>query len=380
LCLGVFVAKIDCVELFHLRLPLVHFFETSFGRVHDKETVIVAVRAGGITGWGEAPAERAPYYSPETVETQWHVLRDFLVPALLSADEVPDPAAVPRLSARVRGHAMAKAGLEMAVWDLAAKARGTPLGRMLGGTQDRIPTGISLGIEDRVEDLMERIGAAVAKGYRRVKIKIKPGWDVDVVEAVRARFPDVPLMVDANSAYTLQDAEHLAALDRFHLMMIEQPLAHDDIIDHAALQKRLATPICLDESIHSAADGRKAIELGACRIVNIKQARVGGPTEAKALHDVCRDRGVPVWCGGLLETGIGRAHNIALATLPNFTLPGDISASDRYWTEDVIDPPVTLNADGTLTAPSGPGIGFAVVEERVKRWTVRKESMRGNSQ
>lgn len=268
---------------------------------------------------------------------------------------------------------MAKAGIEMALLDWFGKAMGKPLHAILGGVRNEIPTGISLGIEDRVPDLLERMERALGLGYRRIKVKIKPGWDVEVVEEIRRHFPKIALMVDANSAYRWNDLGRLKRLDDFNLMMIEQPLDYDDYVDHASLQRELRTPICLDESIKTAEDGRRAIELKSCGIINVKQARVGGPFAAKALHDVCAARGIPVWCGGLLETGIGRAHNIALATLPNFTLPGDISASERYYREDVIDPPVTVTPQGTITVPQGPGIGYNVVESRVNRIALRRE-------
>jgi o-succinylbenzoate synthase len=264
------------------------------------------------------------------------------------------------------------------VLDLFARAEGKPLAAMLGGRAREIPTGVSLGIEARVSDLMGQVEQAVARGYRRIKIKIKPRWDVDVVAAVRKQFPGVPLMVDANAAYALADADHLKRLDGFGLMMIEQPLDHDDLLDHAKLQARLETPVCLDESIKSYADARRAIEAKACRVINIKQARVGGPFAAKALHDVCSAKSVPVWCGGLLETGVGRAHNIALATLPGFTLPGDISASDRYWKEDIIDPPVTVSPDGMIAVPTEPGLGYTVVESRVRQRALRRETVLGS--
>jgi len=364
--------KIDRLEILHLRLPLVHFFETSFGRVYDHEVLIVRAESGGIVGYGEVPASAAPRYSYETVQTAWHVIRDFLAQKL-KGQEIVSPGPISELFAFVRGHNMAKAGIEMAILDLFGKAQGRPIHAILGGTQQEIPTGVSLGIEDTVPDLLKRVEEGVAQGYRRIKLKIKPRWDVDVVREVRKAFPQVPLMADANSAYTLADIEHLRRLDEFNLMMIEQPLAYDDIVDHARLQAEIRTPVCLDESIRSHDDARRAFELKACRIINIKQARVGGPYSAKMIHNVARAVGAPVWCGGLLETGIGRAHNIALATLPGFTLPGDISASERYYKEDVIDPPVVVTAQGTLHAPSGPGIGYNVVESRLARYCVRRD-------
>ncbi len=364
--------KIDRIELFHLRMPLVHFFETSFGRVHDHETIVVRVDGAGKTGWGESPASASPGFSYETVQTVLHVVRDFLARKLKNV-EFFKPVPVAELFGNVRGHNMAKAGLEMAVLDWIARHEDRPLHQILGGTRTEIPTGISLGIEDKVDDLLRRVEEAVAKGYQRIKLKIKPKWDIDVVAEVRKRFPTTPLMADANSAYSLADIDHLKRLDEFNLMMIEQPLDYDDYVDHAKLQAAIRTPVCLDESIRSYHDARRAIELGSCRIINIKQARVGGPFNARGVHNVCHKKGIPVWCGGLLESGVGRAHNIALASLPNFTLPGDISASERYYREDVIDPPVTVSPQGTIQVPTGPGIGVEVVESKLLRYCVRRE-------
>jgi O-succinylbenzoate synthase len=364
--------KIEKLELVHLRLPLVHFFETSFGRVYDHEVLIVRAESEGIVGYGEVPASAAPRYSYETVTTARHVIRDFLA-AKLKGMEIAGPGPISELFSFVRGHNMAKAGIEMAILDLFARAQGKSVAQVLGGTREEIETGISLGIEDSVGDLLKRVEEGVAKGYRRIKLKIKPRWDVDVVAEVRKKFPSVPLMADANSAYTLQDIEHLKRLDEHHLMMIEQPLAYDDYVDHAKLQAAIKTPVCLDESIRSYDDARRAFELGSCKIINIKQARVGGPYSAKMIHNLSKARGAPVWCGGLLETGVGRAHNVALASLPGFTLPGDISASERYYAEDVIDPPVVVTPQGTIVVPKGPGIGYNVVERRLSRYCVRRE-------
>ena len=369
--------KIDRLEIIHLRMPLVHPFETSFGRVPDKETILVRAESGGISGWGEAPVAAAPGYSYETVQTAWHVIRDFLAPRLKGV-EIARAGPIAEFFGFVRGHPMAKAGIEMAVLDLFARAEGHPLWKMLGGRVEEIPTGVSLGIEPRLEDLVRQVEDAAARGYRRIKLKIKPRWDVEIVTAIRRRFPALPLMVDANAAYAIGDADHLRKLDDLGLMMIEQPLDPDDLLDHAKLQALLKTPVCLDESIKSYADGRRAIEARACRIINIKQARVGGPFAAKALHDVCAAKGIPVWCGGLLETGVGRAHNIALATLPGFTLPGDISASERYWREDIIDPPVTVGPTGMIAVPTGPGLGYTVVESRVRQRALRREFVLGS--
>jgi O-succinylbenzoate synthase len=365
--------QIDQIEQFHIRMLLKHPFETSFGREETSGKVILAVYADGLVGYGESPADDAPYYSPETLETVWHVQRDYLIPALLEAD-VEHASDLPALFKRVRGHQMAKAGLESALWDLEARRAGVPVAALLGETRkrrQRVESGVSIGIQETVDALLDRIAAFREAGYRRIKIKIKPGWDAEVVRRVLERFPGLTLMVDANSAYTLGNLDRLRALDVFDLLMIEQPLAHDDIIDHAALQRELRTPICLDESIHTLGRAREALSLGSCRIINIKPARVGGMTNARAIHDLCQGVGIPVWCGGLLESGIGRAHNLAVASLPNFTLPGDISASDRYWVEDIVDPPFTLNPDGTLDVPAGPGIGVTVLRDRLERLSAR---------
>jgi o-succinylbenzoate synthase len=364
--------KIDRLELLHLKLPLVRPFETSFGRMNDQEVLIVRAESEGIVGYGEVPAMAAPHYTYETVQTAWHIIRDFLAPRL-KGQEIAAPGPISELFAFVRGHNMAKAGIEMAVLDLFGKAQKRPIHQILGGDRAEIPTGVSLGIEESIGELLRRVEEAVSRGYQRIKLKIKPRWDVDVVAEVRRTFPTVPLMADANSAYTLADVDHLAKLDAFELMMIEQPLGYDDYVDHATLQARIKTPVCLDESIKTYDDARRAFDLKACRVVNIKQARVGGPYTAKMIHNLARAHKVPVWCGGMLETGVGRAHNIALATLPNFTLPGDIAASDRYYVDDIIDPPVTVTAQGTILVPKGPGIGYTVLEKRLTRYCVRRE-------
>jgi o-succinylbenzoate synthase len=363
--------RIERLELRLLKLPLVHFFETSFGRVHDKQFILVRVEGGGAIGYGECVADADPYYSAETNETAWHVIADFIAPRVIGVD-LPHPRAVwPALKA-IRGHNMAKAAVEMASWDLFARQRGEPLARTLGGTRDRIASGVSIGIQDSLDDLADAVERELAAGYRRIKIKIKPGWDVDAVAMIRRRFGPIPLMVDANAAYTLDDADHLAALDAFDLMMIEQPLDYDDIVDHAALQRRLRTPICLDESIKSLAAAREAIAVGACRIVNIKPGRVGGFAESIRLHDVCAAAKIPVWHGGMLESGVGRAANVHLSTLPNFVLPGDIAASKRYFDPDLVDPPIEVAADGTIGVPTGPGLGVSVRDDRVERATVKR--------
>jgi len=361
-----------------LKLPLVHFFETSFGRIHEKHFIIVRVEGGGAAGYGECVAEQDPYYSAETNDTVWHIIAGFVAPRVLGTAFSHPREVFPALRA-IRGHHMAKAAVEMAAWDLYARQRGEPLARALGGSRDRIASGVSIGIQDSLDDLAAKVETELAAGYRRIKIKIKPGWDVDAVAMIRRRFGSIPLMVDANAAYTLADADHLARLDAFDLMMIEQPLDYDDIADHAALQRRLKTPICLDESIHSIAAAREAIASGACRIVNIKPGRVGGFTESIRLHDVCAQHGIPVWHGGMLESGIGRAANIHLSTLPNFSLPGDIAGSKRYFNPDLIDPPIEVAADGTIAVPDGPGLGVTIREERVERATLRRAKFEAGS-
>ncbi|MDQ7843881.1 MAG: o-succinylbenzoate synthase, partial [Armatimonadota bacterium] len=354
-------------------LPLVFPFETSFGREETKTCVLVRLFADGLEGWGEAPAARAPLYNEETVGTAWHVLEAFILPLVLGRD-FAHPSEFPPLVRHLRRHHMAKAGVEAALWDLYARSRGISLARTLGGTRERIDVGVSLGIEPTVGTLLQRVEEFLTRGYRRVKVKIKPGWDVAVVQAIRRSFGQIRLQVDANSAYTLEQAAVLRDLDDYELLLIEQPLGEDDLVDHARLQPQLRTPLCLDESIVSPDDARKALEIGACRIINIKAARLSGLTAAVATHDLCQRAGAPVWCGGLLETGIGRAANIALASLPNFTLPADLSASDRYFQEDLIDPPVTINPDGTVTVPRAPGLGFQVRLDRIEQVTTRRAS------
>jgi O-succinylbenzoate synthase len=367
--------KITKIELREIRLRLVHFFETSFGRTIERRIMLVRVTdPDDAEGWGECTAGEGPFYSEEWIDSAWEVARSFLAPVVLGR-EVESAADINGLMRRVRGHRMAKASIETACWDLESKRAGLPLWRHLGGVQSEIACGVSIGIQETPEALLEKIERELAAGYQRIKIKIKPGWDRAIVERVRARFPDIQLMVDANSAYTLDDVPLLRALDEYGLMMIEQPLAYDDREDHAALQRQIKTPVCLDESIRSAEDARKAIEMGACRIVNVKLGRVGGHTEAARVEAVCREAGLPVWCGGMLESGLGRAHNIAMATLGGFTLPGDVSASARYWSEDIIEPPVTVTPRGTIIAPEAPGIGFEIKRGLVEELTVRSETL-----
>jgi len=368
---------IRSIELLEIHLPLIHFFETSFGRTTERRIILARVSDGdGAEGWGECTAGEGPFYSEEWTETAWATLRDFLAPMVVgrAAENAPS---VYDVMKKVRGHPMAKAAIETACWDLEAKRAGLPLWKHLGGVNKEIPCGVSIGIQDSPESLLEKIEKELADGYQRIKIKIKPGWDIDIVRRLRERFPEIRLMGDANSAYALSDVKVFKALDEYDLMMIEQPLAHDDIFDHAELQKQIRTPVCLDESVRTVEDAKHAIELGACRIINVKLGRVGGHSQAKRVERVCREGGIPIWCGGMLESGIGRAHNIAMATLEGFTLPGDVSASARYWEEDIIEPPVTVSARGTIAASDKPGIGFEVNRARIDRLTVRRERIEG---
>jgi len=366
--------KIDRLDVRLLRLPLAQFFETSFGRSYDRVFLLIRLEGEGHVGWGEAVAEAHPYYSSETTKTAWHIITEFLAQRVLGKAFEHPREIFPAL-ARVRGHNMAKAGVEMAAWDLYARILGKPLSAVLGGTRDRIASGVSIGIQDSLDQLVAKVDKELAAGYKRIKIKIKPGWDVNAVEAVRAKFPDILLMVDANAAYSAEDGPHLARLDGYNLMMIEQPLEYDDVMDHVQLQKQIATPICLDESIHTVRIARDAIEAKACKIINIKPGRVGGHGESIRLHDLCQAHGIPVWHGGMLESGIGRAHNIHLASLPNFTLPGDIAASKRYYVPDLIEPGIEVSADGTIPVPTGPGIGVTIIEDRVQAATLRHVSL-----
>jgi len=363
---------IERIEMALLKLPYVHFFETSFGRKHDRTFIIVRVFEDGVCGFGEVVAEAAPLYSGETTEGAWHVLRTFLIPMVFK-EKTAGPEDFYLKARRFRGNLMAKAGLELAFWDLKAKKAGVPLKALYGGVRDEIEAGVSCGIEDSLPDLVARVGAYLEQGYRRVKIKIKPGWDVAACAAVRQKYPDILLQVDANGAYSLADLETLKKLDAFNLLLVEQPFPPYDLWDHAKLQKEMRTPLCLDESILSLDTARAAVEMGSCRIINIKVGRVGGAVEMRKIHDYCREHGVPVWCGGMLESGIGRAHNLHIATLPNFKLPHDLSASRRYYKEDLIDPFIELSGPGTIRVPEGPGIGVHPVEERIRRATLKSE-------
>jgi O-succinylbenzoate synthase len=364
--------RLHKITLREIHMPLIAPFQTSFGETSLRRIVLIEVDAEGAAGWGECTAGEDPYYSYETVETAWHILRDFLWP-IVKYKEFYSAAEVFDMLARVRGHNMAKAGLETAIWDAEAKQKGVPLAKLLGGTRDEISSGVSIGIQPDIPTLLAKVEKELAAGYQRIKIKIKPGNDLEPARALRERFPRIRLMVGANSAYRLEDAPHLKWLDAFYLIMIEQPLGHDDIYSHAALQRQLETPICLDECIHDIEHARAAIEIGACKIINMKLGRVGGHTAARRIHDLCQQKSIPVWCGGMLESGIGRAHNIAMSTLPNFTLPGDVSASRRYWTEDIVEPEVEVTTKGTIKVPAASGIGYTPRLDRIESLTKRRE-------
>ncbi len=369
---GTNAMKIDAIYLRELNLPLVRPFQTSFGVTRDRRVLLAEVHSEGLIGWGECTAGEHPHFSEESVDSCWQVMVQELGPVLAAA--TPEHGGqIPRLFAQVRGNRMAKATLENAIWDLEAQRKGISLSRLLGGTRDRIPCGVSIGIQSSIDELLATIDREVAAGYQRIKLKCKPGWDLEVFERVRNRFPSITLSCDANSAYRLRDLDHLVQFEAFDLLMIEQPLWHDDFYFHSMLQKRLSTAICLDESIRNRRDALAAIEMESCRIINIKLGRVGGFSEAIAVHNAAFERGIPVWCGGMLESGIGRSHNIALSTLPNFSLPGDVSASRRYWSEDIIDPEVTVTPGGEIEIADAPGRGYSVRMDRVEQLTVRKE-------
>jgi len=370
--------KIEAITLREIHMPLVHFFETSFGRTSSRRILLLTVHCDGVNGWGECVAGEEPFYSNEWTDSSWLTITRHLAPAVLgrNLESARDCTA---LFSKVRGHRMAKAAVENALWDAEAKQKNLPLWKLLGGTRTEIPCGVSIGIQDSVEQLLDKIQIELAAGYRRIKIKVKPGWDVKVLEKIRSRWADITLSCDANSAYTLDQVEHLRAFDQFNLLMIEQPLWDDDIFYHARLQRELRTAICLDESIVSARAAAVALETGACRIINIKVGRVGGFTEAKKIHDICQSQKIPVWCGGMLESGIGRAHNIALSTLPNFSLPGDVSASKRYWKEDIIDPEVEVSSQGMISISDQPGTGYRIKEDLIEKLTARKETLRAGA-
>ncbi|MBV9086875.1 MAG: o-succinylbenzoate synthase [Acidobacteriaceae bacterium] len=367
--------KIEAITVREIRMPLVHFFETSFGRTTERRMLLVTAHCEGVDGWAECTAMEDPFYNEESIEIAWHIITRYLAPALLESP-VQSGRDCPGLFARVREHRMAKAALENAVWDAEAQQKNVPLWRLVGGTRRQLPCGVSIGIQETVEKLLEKIQTELNAGYRRIKVKVKPGWDVNVLERIRGRWPDITLSCDANSAYTLADTEHLKRFDQFALLMIEQPLWNDDIYCHAALQKELTTSLCLDESIRNARTANMAAELGACRIINIKVGRVGGFSEAIAVHDACSAHDIPVWCGGMLEAGIGRVHNIAMSTLPNFSLPVDVSASKRYWKEDIIEPEVTVTPKGTIPVSDEVGTGYKVRADLIERLTVKKRTIR----
>lgn len=364
--------KVEAITLREIHMPLVHFFETSFGRTYSRRILLVTLHCEGVNGWGECVAGEDPFYSEEWSETAWPTLKRYLGPAILGQDLASAADCLPLFS-RVRGHRMAKAAVENALWDAEAKQKKLPLWKLLGGTRREIPCGVSIGIQDSVEQLLEKVETELGAGYRRIKVKVKPGWDINVLERIRSRWPEILLSCDANSAYRLDDIEHLRQFDKFNLLMIEQPLWNDDIYYHAQLQRQIKTALCLDESIRHARDAAAALETGACRIINIKVGRVGGFSEATKVHNVCHKHDIPVWCGGMLESGIGRAHNIALSTLENFRLPGDVSSSKRYWKEDIIEPEVAVSRQGFIAVSDAPGTGYRVREDLIERLTVRKE-------
>jgi O-succinylbenzoate synthase len=364
--------RIEQLTLRELHIDLVAPFQTSMETTTTRRILLAEAVVDGVVGWGECVAGETPSYSPETTDTAWHIMRDHLWP-LIKDRAFAAASDVWGLLSTVRGHNMAKSWVETAVWDAEAKQKKIPLATLIGGTRPEIASGVSVGIKPSLEELVTAVKVELEAGYQRIKIKIKPGYDLEPVRRLRKEFPSLKLMVDANSAYTMADEPLLKKLDEFDLMMIEQPLGWDDLCGHVELQNRLSTPICLDECIHTEEQASAAIRLGACRIINIKIGRVGGITPARRIHDLCQQHSVPVWCGGMLESGIGRAHNIAISTLPNYTLPGDVTASKRYWREDIIEPEVTVSKQGTIRVPDRPGIGFAPRLDLIEKLTVRKE-------
>ncbi len=364
--------RINEIKLREVHMQLVAPFETSMSVTTMRRILLVELKLDGVTGWGECVAGEDPYYSPETIDTAWQILSTYLWP-MMKGREFASAAEVWQMLEQVRGHNMAKGALEAAVWEAEARQRGIPLAKLIGGVHKYIACGVSIGIKATVEDLLAAVKTELAAGYQRIKLKIKPGKDIEQVKAIREAFPGIKLMVDANSAYRLEDWRKLKELESFYLMMIEQPLGWDDLYSHIELQRRLDTPICLDECIHTEEQAKAAIDFDACKIINIKLGRVGGFTVAKRIHDLAQQAGVPVWCGGMLESGIGRAHNIALSTLSNFSLPGDVTASKRYWVEDIIDPEVTVSRQGVITVPAGPGMGFEPRLDLIERLAVRTE-------
>jgi O-succinylbenzoate synthase len=367
--------RIDAIILRELHIPLLRPFETSFGTTEKRRVLLAEVQSEGLVGWGECTATEHPFFSGESTDSAWQVIVHELAPMLAAAHPMHG-GDCPRIFKQVRDNRMAKAALENAIWDIEAQREGIPLAHLLGGVQEKIPCGVSLGIQPSIPELMETIERELAAGYQRIKLKCKPGWDVEVFESVRNRWPDIALSCDANSAYRLRDTDHLIAFDAFDMLMIEQPMWHDDFYFHSLLQKRIETPICLDESIRNRRDALAAIEMESCKIINIKLGRVGGFSEAIAVHNAAQERGIPVWCGGMLETGIGRAHNIALSTLENFVLPGDVSASARYWVEDIVEPEITVTSEGEIVVPDMLGRGYEARTDLIERFTVRKETIR----
>jgi O-succinylbenzoate synthase len=367
--------RIDAIILREVHMPLVRPFETSFGVTRNRRIVLAEIQSEGLIGWGECTAGERPFFSGESTDTAWQVMVNELGP-MLAAASPEHGGECPRIFRAVRGNPMARAALENAIWDLEAQREGISLSQLIGGVRESISCGVSLGIQSSIPELLTIVERELAAGYQRIKLKCKPGWDIEVFERVRSRWPGILLSCDANSAYRLHDQEHLESFDAFDLLMIEQPLWHDDFYFHSVLQKRLNTPICLDESIRNRRDALAAIEMESCKIINIKLGRVGGFSEAIAVHNAAMERGIPVWCGGMLESGIGRAHNIALSTLEGFTLPGDVSASARYWTEDIIEPEVTVSAEGEIAVPDTPGRGYEVRTDLIEKLTVRKETIR----
>jgi o-succinylbenzoate synthase len=366
--------NIDAIHLREINMPLAYPFETSFGLTTGRRIMLVELESDGLTAWGECVAGEHPYFSDEMIDTAWIIAETELAPRLLEAD-LEGGSSCPDVFKQVRGHRMAKAAFENAVWDLEAQVEHVPLAKLLGGTRKVIPCGVSIGIQPTVEQLMDKIATELSAGYQRIKLKCKPGWDSRIFEAVRKRWPDITLSCDANSVYRMKDLDHIATWDEFRLLMIEQPLWYDDFYFHSMLQKRIETSICLDEAIRNRRDALAAIDMESCQIINIKVGRVGGFSEAIAIHNAAAERGIPVWCGGMLETGIGRAHNIALSSLPNFSLPGDVSASSRYWAQDIIEPAVYVSSRGEIVVPTTPGRGFEVQKDRIESLTVRHQTL-----
>ncbi len=366
--------KIDRIDLIRVKIPLVHHFETSFGRVFDEEHILVKLYSDGMTAYGESPVTPEPYYTYETLDTVWHIQKDFIAPLILN-QEIGDAEMLNSRLERIRGHNFAKYGFESAFWTLDAQFNNEPLYKSLGGNRNTISSGVSIGIQDTVKELLELIESFLAEGYKRIKVKIKPGWDSNIIKEIRKEFGDIPLMCDANSAYTLKDIDTLLALDEYNLMMIEQPLHYDDLSDHSILQAKMKTPICLDESIKNFATASAAVKLKSCRIINIKPGRVGGLLETRKIHDLCLEHDIPVWCGGMLEFGIGRAVNLAVCTLDNFTFPGDVSSSGRYFKEDLLTEPIELE-NGEFTLSEKAGTGFSVDEKRIEKYCIEKLTLK----